>query len=46
MPDGSRFNGIQNILTDKQVAGLKIGDLLNDDSTNPLLYKKEPQLVG
>ena len=46
MPEGSRFNGIQNILTDEQVARLKIGDVLNDDSINPLLYKKAAQLVG
>lgn len=40
MPDGSTFNGIQNILKDEQVARLKIGDLLNDDTQNPLLYAR------
>ena len=40
MPDGAVFNGIKNILTDEQVAKLKIGDLLNDDAQNPLIYKK------
>ena len=40
MPDGAVFNGIQNILSNEQVAKLKIGDLLNDDTQNPLIYKK------
>jgi len=40
MPDGAVFNGIKNILSDEQVAKLKIGDLLNDDIQNPLIYKK------
>ena len=39
MPDGAAFNGIKNILTDEQVAKLKIGDLLNDEAQNPLIYK-------
>ncbi|HLA51740.1 MAG TPA: phytanoyl-CoA dioxygenase family protein [Flavitalea sp.] len=39
MPDGAAFNGIKNILTDEQVARLKVGDLLNDDVQNPLIYQ-------
>ncbi|MEO8764928.1 MAG: phytanoyl-CoA dioxygenase family protein [Ginsengibacter sp.] len=38
MPDGAMFNGIKNILSDEQVARLKIGDLLNDELQNPLIY--------
>jgi len=38
MPDGNVFNGTQNILSDEQVSNLKIGDLLNDDAQNPLLF--------
>jgi len=38
MPDGNIFNGNQNILTDAQFAKLKIGDPMNDDEQNPLLY--------
>ncbi|MCF7818496.1 MAG: phytanoyl-CoA dioxygenase family protein [Kiritimatiellales bacterium] len=38
MPDGSTFNGKQNILTDEQFSRLKIGDLMNDESQNPLIY--------
>ncbi len=40
MPDGAVFNGIQNILTNEQVSRLKIGDLLNDNAQNPLVYSK------
>jgi phytanoyl-CoA hydroxylase len=39
MPDGATFNGIKNILSDEQVAKLRIGDLLNDENQNPLIYK-------
>jgi phytanoyl-CoA hydroxylase len=38
MPDGATFNGIKNILTDEQVSKLSVGDLLNDDAQNPLIY--------
>ena len=38
MPDGTTFNGIKNILSNEQVAKLAIGDLLNDESQNPLIY--------
>ena len=38
MPDGATFNGIKNILSDAQVSRLKIGDLLNDNLQNPLIY--------
>ena len=40
MPDGAAFNGIKNILSDEQVAKLKVGDLLNDEMQNPLIYSK------
>lgn len=39
MPDGATFNGIKNILSNEQVAKLKVGDLLNDELQNPLIYK-------
>jgi len=38
MPDGAKFNGIKNILTDEQVSKLNVGDLLNDEAQNPLIY--------
>lgn len=37
MPDGSTFNGKQNILSREQMAVLKVGDLLNDDVNNPIV---------
>ena len=40
MPDGSTFNGKQNILTEEQFAKLKVGDLMNNDEQNPLIYHK------
>lgn len=40
MPEGATFNGIQNILSDEQVAALKPGDVLRDDVQNPLLYSR------
>lgn len=44
MPDGNTYNGTQNILSDAQISKLKIGDLLNDDEQNPLIYSKHPVL--
>ena len=38
MPDGNTFNGIQNILSDEAIKSLKVGDLLNNDEQNPLIY--------
>src|SRR6266568_979628 len=41
-PDGATFNGTQNILSDEQVGRLKIGDLLNDDESNPIIFSSLP----
>jgi hypothetical protein len=38
MPDGSTFNGKKNILPDDYVETLEIGDLLNDEEQNPLVW--------
>ncbi|UCH26423.1 MAG: phytanoyl-CoA dioxygenase family protein [Trueperaceae bacterium] len=38
MPDGSIFNGKQNVLPDAYFSGLEIGDVLDDDDQNPLIY--------
>ena len=40
MPDGSTFNGKQNVLPDSYFNSLKIGDTLNNEKINPLIYKK------
>lgn len=38
MPAGSTFNGTQNILPDDYVARLAVGDVLDDDEINPLVW--------
>ncbi|MCX5658460.1 MAG: phytanoyl-CoA dioxygenase family protein [Planctomycetota bacterium] len=46
MPDGCTFNGQQNILTREQMARLKVGDVLDWNDQNPLLYSKSrPELM-
>ena len=40
MPDGSTFNGVKNVLPEDYVAQLKIGDVLDKDEQNPLLYHR------
>jgi phytanoyl-CoA hydroxylase len=37
MPDGAVYNGQQNILSEQYMAGLKVGDPLQDDEQNPLV---------
>ncbi|MYC61437.1 MAG: hypothetical protein F4Y08_16355 [Caldilineaceae bacterium SB0662_bin_9] len=45
MPYGSTFNGIQNVLSDEQVAAYAIGDELNDDRQNPVVYHRNEALI-
>lgn len=45
MPYGSTFNGNQNILTDEQFASFQVGDEINDDSQNPVVYHKDESLI-
>ncbi|PZP48057.1 MAG: phytanoyl-CoA dioxygenase [Pseudopedobacter saltans] len=40
MPDGNKFNGQANILPKEYLETLKIGDSLNNDEQNPLIYHK------
>lgn len=40
MPDGNTYNGTQNIISDVDVANIKVGDLLNNDRLNPLIYSR------
>ena len=40
MPDGSTFNGKQNVLPPEYIASLQIGDVLNNDAVNPLVWRK------
>lgn len=41
MPDGATFNGVKNVLPDAYFASLTIGDVLNDDTVNPLVWRRE-----
>ena len=45
MPDGSAFNGQQNILAPEQAARYQIGDLLDDDDQSPLIYHRRKEYV-
>ncbi len=38
MPDGATFNGQQNILPPAMMGRLKVGDVLDDPTQNPLLW--------
>ena len=40
MPNGSTFNGQINVLPNEYAAGLQIGDLLNDEVVNPLIWSR------
>ena len=40
MPDGSTFNGTRNILPPAYFQSLKVGDVLNDDTINPLIWPR------
>jgi ectoine hydroxylase-related dioxygenase (phytanoyl-CoA dioxygenase family) len=40
MPDGCTFNGKQNVLPDRLVANLQVGDVLDDDEQNPLVWSR------
>ncbi len=39
MPDGSTFNGIRNVLPAEYFTSLQVGDILNDDVINPLVWR-------
>jgi ectoine hydroxylase-related dioxygenase (phytanoyl-CoA dioxygenase family) len=41
MPDGETFNGVRNILPEAYFNSLQLGDVLNDDSVNPLIWHKD-----
>ncbi len=40
MPDGCSFNGIANVLPPDYLAKLNVGDILNNDAQNPLVYSR------
>jgi ectoine hydroxylase-related dioxygenase (phytanoyl-CoA dioxygenase family) len=40
MPDGSTFNGYPNVLPPDYVAAIAVGDVLDDERHNPLLFSR------
>lgn len=46
MPDGSTFNGKQSALPQAYFESLEIGDVLDNDSINPLIWHKTKPYVG
>ena len=42
MPDHSRFSGEPNVLPDRILNAIEIGDLLEDDDQNPLIHTNDP----
>jgi phytanoyl-CoA hydroxylase len=40
MPDGSTFNGLQNVLPPDYLKRLAIGDLLDNEDQNPLVFRR------
>jgi phytanoyl-CoA hydroxylase len=40
MPDGCTFNGTKNILPTDYFESLKVGDVLNNDALNPVVWRK------
>ncbi len=42
MPDHSRFNGIPNVLPERILNTIEIGDLLEDEDQNPLIHTHDP----
>jgi len=45
MPAGSTFNGRQNILSQEDLKTLKVGDSLDNDARNPLVWSKDKAAV-
>ncbi len=45
MPEGSTFDGKRNILPEAYFNSLKVGDVLENDAQNPLLWSSR-QLVA
>ena len=42
MPDGCRFNGEPNVLPERILNTIEIGDLLDDEDQNPLIHSHDP----
>jgi hypothetical protein len=38
MPGGMRFNGRRNVLTESEFSALKLGDSLDSNTRNPVMW--------
>ncbi len=45
MPDGMTFNGQQSLLSSEYVETLKLGDLLNNDQINRLVWRRQETIA-
>ena len=45
MPDGATYNGKRNVLPEEIITQLSIGDPIENDSQNPLIYHPTKPLV-
>jgi hypothetical protein len=45
MPDGCTYNGVQNVLPQAYVEQISVGDVLEDDWLNPLVWHKDTTRV-
>jgi hypothetical protein len=41
MPDGATFNGRANVLPPEYLRTLRVGDRLDNQAQNPLVYRRE-----
>ena len=46
MPDGEVFNGQKNVLPDSYIQTLAVGDVLENDELNPLIYHASKATVS
>jgi ectoine hydroxylase-related dioxygenase (phytanoyl-CoA dioxygenase family) len=46
MPDGATFNGQRNILPEEYFQTLQIGDVLDNQEQNPLIWSRSPVGAG
>lgn len=47
MPDGARFNGVPySIFPPAVFAALSVGDVLDNDEINPLIWSRQSELVS
>jgi hypothetical protein len=46
MPDGATYNGIQNILSDAYAKSLSVGQVLDNEAQNPLIYSSRKMVAA